>query len=322
MTDRPRRVRTQRPEAGLHRRRGRGQGVPGLDRSAVTTTTRRPSGKQRLRGRHRRGPARPAALPHPGLAVRVRRRPRRLPAGLDRAEGWGRTGPSRSASPARAARATTGPPRLARVPRPQRGVGTHPLPLQRQRRAAAQPEHLANAKAAEGVRRSGTANWVRVRRAQRRRLDARRPRARAVPVRQRAADGPRRTCTTTRCRSNACTGSGSPRTWRCTTSTLTEEIDGLRRRRAHARRGTSDPAWQGMRENAEQLTGDRRLVRGHLRRQRGVRAAGRRAVPQRLRCMQAAPRRATSSPRRSSAPSEDDFAERDLRYTTRDVPDC
>ena len=62
-----------------------------------------------LRGRDRRGPARPAALPRPGLAVRVLRRPRRLPAGLDRRSRRGaRTGPSRSASPARAARATTG----------------------------------------------------------------------------------------------------------------------------------------------------------------------------------------------------------------------
>ena len=42
-----------------------------------------------LRGRHRRGAARPAALPAPGLALRLLRRPRRLPAGLDRAQGVG-----------------------------------------------------------------------------------------------------------------------------------------------------------------------------------------------------------------------------------------
>src|SRR5947208_1358658 len=42
-----------------------------------------------LRGRHRRGPARPAALSLPGLAVRLRRRQGRLPAGMDRAQGLG-----------------------------------------------------------------------------------------------------------------------------------------------------------------------------------------------------------------------------------------
>ena len=52
-----------------------------------------------LRGRHRRGAARPAALPRPGLALRVLRRPRRLPARLDRPEGLGcATAGTRSAS--------------------------------------------------------------------------------------------------------------------------------------------------------------------------------------------------------------------------------
>ena len=36
-----------------------------------------------------RGPAGPPALPVPGLAVRLLRRPRRLPAGLDGAQGLG-----------------------------------------------------------------------------------------------------------------------------------------------------------------------------------------------------------------------------------------
>ena len=61
--------------------------------------------------------------------------------------------------------------------------------------------------------------------------------------------------------------------------TLTEEIedfDGT----AHLETWNDDPAWQGVREVAEQLTGDRRLVRGDLRRERRVRAARRRAVPQ------------------------------------------
>jgi len=54
---------------------------------------------------------------------------------------WGSDRPSPSADPGRAGRATRGRRWLARVPRPQRGVGTHALPLQRQRRPAAEPEH-------------------------------------------------------------------------------------------------------------------------------------------------------------------------------------
>ena len=60
---------------------------------------------------------------------------------------------------------------------------------------------------------------------------------------------------------------------------LSEEIEGFDGT-AHLETWNSDPAWQGVREVAEQLTGHRRLVRGDLRGQRGVRAAGRRAVPQ------------------------------------------
>ena len=60
---------------------------------------------------------------------------------------------------------------------------------------------------------------------------------------------------------------------------LTEEIEGFDGT-AHLETWNSDPAWQGVREVAEQLTAHRRLVRGDLRGQRGVRAAGRRAVPQ------------------------------------------
>ena len=43
-----------------------------------------------LRGRHRRGPARPAALPVAGLDLRLRQRRDRLPAALDEAQGLGR----------------------------------------------------------------------------------------------------------------------------------------------------------------------------------------------------------------------------------------
>ena len=45
--------------------------------------------------------------------------------------------------------------RLARVPRPERGVGTHLLPVQLQRRQAAQPERRRG-QAVQGLRASGT----------------------------------------------------------------------------------------------------------------------------------------------------------------------
>ena len=92
MTTAPRNAASQ---AGLHRRRGRRQGVPGLERPPVQLLHPAEAQADPLRGRDRRGPARPAALPQPGLAVRVLRRPGRLPAGLDRPEGVG-IGPARA----------------------------------------------------------------------------------------------------------------------------------------------------------------------------------------------------------------------------------
>ena len=61
--------------------------------------------------------------------------------------------------------------------------------------------------------------------------------------------------------------------------TLTEEIDGLRRHRAP---GDLEhrPGLAGRPGGRRAADRDRRLVRGDLRRERGVRAAGRRAVPQ------------------------------------------
>ena len=61
--------------------------------------------------------------------------------------------------------------------------------------------------------------------------------------------------------------------------TLSEEIEGFDGA-AHIETWNSDPAWQGVRKTAEQLTGHRRLVRGDLRRERGLRTPRRRAVPQ------------------------------------------
>ena len=145
-------ARTQRAEGRVHRRRGRGQGVPGLPPAALQLLHSGQAQAVALRGRHRRGAARSAALPRPGLALRLRRRQGRLPAGVDGAQGLGigpagaraRTGLGRQGLPVAGAR-------LARVPRPQRGVGAHPLPLQRERRPPAQPEHRGGP-AGEGVR--------------------------------------------------------------------------------------------------------------------------------------------------------------------------
>ena len=62
---------------------------PDSDRAAVQLLHAAEAEADPLRGRDRRGAAGPAALPGPGLAVRLLRRPRRLPAGLDRAQGVG-----------------------------------------------------------------------------------------------------------------------------------------------------------------------------------------------------------------------------------------
>ncbi|WP_206686040.1 NADH:ubiquinone reductase (Na(+)-transporting) subunit F [Kribbella qitaiheensis] len=82
-------TRTQRSEACVHRRGGRGQGIPRLDGPPVQLLRAAEAQADPLRGRDGRGPAGPQALPQSGLAVRVLRRPRRLPAGLDRLEGLG-----------------------------------------------------------------------------------------------------------------------------------------------------------------------------------------------------------------------------------------
>ena len=172
----------ERPDGDLHRCGGWCEGIPRLHRTPVQLLHPGRAQADALRGRHRRGPAGPEALPQPGLAVRVLRRPRRLPAGLDRAEGVGQRPAGAQALPRlgrqglRLARAG-----LARVPRPERGVGTHPVPLQRQRGAAAEPEHPERP-AGQGVRRVEP-ELDPVRGAQRGRLDARRPGARALPVR-------------------------------------------------------------------------------------------------------------------------------------------
>ena len=209
-------ARAQRSEAGLHRRRGGREGVPRLDRAQLQLLQARQAQADALRGRHRRGAARPAALPGPGLAVRVRRRPRRLPARLDRAQGVGlRPARARALPRLRRQGLRLAGARLARVPRPERGVGAHLLPLQLQRRPAGQPERRERP-ADEGVR-AVEPELGALRRAQRRRVDARRPRPRPLPVRERAAPGPHQHAQQRDLGQLACTGSGSPRTSRCTT---------------------------------------------------------------------------------------------------------
>ena len=76
-------------------------------------------------------------------------------------------------------------PRLARVPRPQRGVGAHLLPQQLQRGAADQPEHRHRPRD-QGLR-AVEPQLGDLRGAQRRRLDARRARPGPLPLRQRPA---------------------------------------------------------------------------------------------------------------------------------------
>src|SRR3984957_12690957 len=85
MKERPHdiRSRTQCSQAGLHRRGGRGEGIPGLERPPVQLLHARQAQADPLRGRDSRGPAGPAALPRPGVALRFLRRPGRGPAGLD-----------------------------------------------------------------------------------------------------------------------------------------------------------------------------------------------------------------------------------------------
>ena len=83
--------------------------------------------------------------------------------------------------------------------------------------------------------------------------------------------------------------------------TLSEEIDGFDGT-AHLTTWNERPGLAGRPRGRRAADRDRRLVRGHLRRQRRVRAAGRRAVPQPAWCSRRRRATATSSPRRSSAP--------------------
>ena len=179
--------RTQRPETRLHRRGSRRAGIPRLQRERAPLQLLQAGEAQAdpLRGRHRRGAARPAALPVAGLDLRLRGRLPGLPADLDQAQGLGR-GQARARArhrfrrPAQELRVAGA--RLARVPRPQRGVGTHDLPVQRERCPADQPERRERPPG-QGVRHVD-AELGAVRGAQRRRVDAHRAHPGPVRVRR------------------------------------------------------------------------------------------------------------------------------------------
>src|SRR5580658_3330015 len=268
---------TRPPEARLYRCRSWRQGIPGFDRPQVQLLHPGQAQADPLRGRDRRGPARPAALPRPGLAVRVLRRQGRLPAGLDRAQGVG-FGPARAGTlpGLRRQGLRLAGPRVASVPRPERGVGAYSLPLQRQRRPAAQPEHRCR-QAVEGVRAvepeldplCGT---------QRRRLDACRPRARALPVRQRQPAGSHE-----HAQQRDLGEQHAPDPVGARPGAVQPDADRgdrrIRRRGAH-RDLEQRPGVAGRARDRRGADCHRRLVRGYLRRQRGVRAAGGRAVPE------------------------------------------
>jgi len=64
----------QRPEAGVHRCRGRGQGVPVLAQSVLQLLRAQEAPRDRLRGRHHGRAARPRASPDAGLGLRLRQR--------------------------------------------------------------------------------------------------------------------------------------------------------------------------------------------------------------------------------------------------------
>ena len=187
-----------------------------------------------LRGRHRRRPARSRAPPDAGLGLRVRQRRRRLSAGVDGAEVL----------------------QLARVPRPQRGVGADDLPQQRERSSARSSRTSSTGGRAHVVRRAGTRAGSRVLETPRVRLGARRARHRharlhAGPARRadehdQQRDGGRRGAQAAlragpdplqprRCprRSRASTAPSTRQTWQ------------------------EDPIWQPTREFVERLTGIR-----------------------------------------------------------------
>ena len=193
-----------------------------------------------------------------GWIYGVRRRHRRLPAGMDGAEVL----------------------QLARVPRSQRGVGADDLSQQRERRPADQPEPRQRQGGAR-VRRAGTAAGSRSSRSH-------------VSAWAHAEHGigmhvylPAQRDAPTNMINNALSVASAHKLrfgqdLILYNLELTDQIEGFDGT-AHKEAWANDPVWQGVRENVERLTGDPRLGGGVLRRHGRVRAARRRAVPQRVR---------------------------------------
>lgn len=201
----------------------------------------------------------------------------KLPAGVDRDEGVGvRPAGTRAQPRLRRQGLRLARPRLARVPRPQRGVGAHPLPVQRERRAPAQPEHRRGAPG-QGVR-AVEPQLGRLRRQARRRVDARRPRPRPVPLRQRQPPRPdehaqQRDLGEQHAPDPRGAGPGAVH------ADAHRRGPRLRRRRApdDVERG---PGLAGRAGDRRATDRDLGLVRGDLRLEHRLRAARRRAVPQ------------------------------------------
>ncbi len=144
-------------------------------------------------------------------------------------------------------------------------------------------------------------NWVPVRRAQRRRLDARRARPRPLPVRQRQPAG-----ADEHAQQRDLGEQHAPDPRRPGPGAVQPHPErGDRGLRRHRPRGDLEPrpGLAGRPRGRRAAHRDRRLVRGDLRRQRGLRAAGRRAVPQPAGPAGRAAATATSSRRPWSAPA-------------------
>ena len=268
-----------------------------------------------LRGRHRRRPARPAPLPVPGLDLRLRRRlPRATRSTWTKLKAWGVDKPEPENGPGTGSQHVDDWPAHGwhefRDPNEEWELTIYRYNANVVRQVNQNIENARKAKAFE----QWTKNWVQLRRAQRRRVDAHRAHPRPLRVRrvqplrpdehaqhrhgreQRAQDPLR----------------AGPR------ALQPHPLRGdrrLRRRGAHRRveqrrRVAGRP--QGHRGAHR---GRRRLGRVHLRHQHRVRAAARRAVPQQPGACR--PPRATATTSRPTVvgAGEYDYSQRDLRWT-------
>ena len=198
---------------------------------------------------------------------------RRLPARLDRSQGVGRRPPGAGALPRirwPGLRLAGAP--VARVPRPERRVGADPLPLQRERGPADQRQHRHRSRQSKAFE-QWNPNWVQF---VERNVGAWMHVEHGLGL-YLFANANRRA--PTNMHNNAISVNSMHRIrfaqdLALYNLTLSEEIDGFDGA-AHIETWNSDPAWQGVRKTAEQLTAHRRLGRGDLRRERRLRATGR-----------------------------------------------